>query len=117
MKHRAQMSLFLQAMKRFASRDGILLIEREASMSFLSQRGMTMSDLMGIVLSLTPSDCFDGPEPDRDPRYAEHWTVAEFAPIFNGERLYLKMSIRMDVQRCKCLSIKAWIEEETDQDE
>lgn len=86
MKHRAQMSLFLQAMKRFAFRDGILLIEREVSMSFLSQRGMTMGDLTAIVLSLTPSDCFDGPEPDRDPCYAEHWTVAEFAPIFKWRK-------------------------------
>ena len=35
---------------------------------------------MRVILSLEPKDMFDGPEPDRDPRYSEKWTVAEFSP-------------------------------------
>lgn len=69
-----------------------------------------MSVLTDVILSLKPEDCFDGPEADRDPRYADKWTVAEFAPSFSGESLYMKMSIRVDVERAKCLSVKAYVE-------
>lgn len=69
-----------------------------------------MDALTDIILSLRPEDCFDGPEPDRDPRYAEKWTVAEFSPTYCGELIYLKMSIRADVERAKCLSVKAYVE-------
>ncbi len=55
-------------------------------------------------------DCFDGFESDRDPRYAHDWTVAEFSPTYNGEMLYLKMSICMNTNRAKCLSVKAYVE-------
>lgn len=53
---------------------------------------------------------FDGPEPDRDLRYSEKWTVAEFSPAYCGETLYLKLSIRVDVERCKCLSVKLYVD-------
>ena len=69
-----------------------------------------MDMLTDVILSLKPEDCFDGPEPDRDPRYADKWTVAEFSPAYRGEPLYLKMSIRVDVERAKCLSVKAYVE-------
>ena len=72
--------------------------------------GMSMDMLTNVILSLEPEDCFDGPEADRDPRFAKKWTVAEFSPMFRGEQLYLKMSIRVDTERAKCLSVKAYIE-------
>ena len=71
---------------------------------------MSMEMLRSVILSLQPKDCFDGPEADRDPCYADKWTVAEFSPTYRGELLYLKMSIRVDVERAKCLSVKAYIE-------
>ena len=79
-------------------------------MAFLAARGMTIDDLKAIILALTTPDCIDGPEPDRDPKYAENWTVAEFGPIFEEERLYLKLSIHTSAQYCKCLSVKLWTE-------
>lgn len=69
-----------------------------------------MSMLTDMILSLRPEDCFDGPEADRDPRYQATWTVAEFAPDYEGETLYLKMSIRVDAELAKCLSVKAYVE-------
>ena len=69
-----------------------------------------MDMLRDVILSLGPEDCFDGPEADRDARFADKWTVAEFSPTFRNEKLYLKVSIRVDIERAKCLSVKAYIE-------
>ena len=102
--------LFLQLLKRFVEKNSFILVERPANLQFMAERDMSMSALTDIILSLTPEDCFDGPEPDRDPRFAAHWTVAEFAPVYRDEKLYLKMSIRTDRERAKCLSVKAYVE-------
>lgn len=115
MKHSAQIALFLQQMKEFVQSNGLLLVERSASKAFMASYGMTLADVIELVLSLETQDCIDGPEPDRDPRFCEHWTVAEFAPLYNTEKLYVKLSIRMDVERCKCLSIKLWTDAKEDE--
>ncbi|MBR1829358.1 MAG: hypothetical protein IJ781_07605 [Atopobiaceae bacterium] len=107
MKHPAQIVLFLQQMKSIVAEQGFILVERDASMQFLADAGMTIEQLKTVILTLEPEQCFDGPEPDRDPRYKE-WTVAEFSPIYGGELLYLKMSIRSEKRRCKCLSVKLY---------
>lgn len=110
MKHMAQIGLFLTQVKAIIELRNPILVEREASMAFLSARGMTIDDLKAIILTLTTQDCVDGPEPDRNPKYAEKWTVAEFGPVFNDEKLYLKISVHMNAQQCKCLSVKLWTE-------
>lgn len=110
MKTTAQIALFLHQMKSIVEQNGFIFIEREASMQFLADRNMTVAQLESIMLSLSSADCFDGPEPDRDERYRDSWTVAEFAPNYEGEKLYLKLSIRIDAQRCKCLSVKLYSE-------
>lgn len=99
--------LFLLKMKEIVQKNGFILVEREASLEFMAEMGITVGELENVILSLTPSDCFDGPEPDRDPRYSS-WTVAEFSPEAFGRTLYLKMSIRLDAGRCKCLSVKLY---------
>lgn len=99
-------ALFLHHAKEFVNKNGFTLIPREQTMAFMAESGMTMDDLKLLILSLEPRVMIDGPEPDRDPRYSEKWTVAEFAPGYNGRTLYLKLSIRMDAERCKCLSVK-----------
>lgn len=99
--------LFLRKMKEIVESNGFILVEREASLEFMANMGITMDELKGVILSLASSDCFDGPEPDRDPRYGS-WTVAEFSPEAFGRTLYLKMSIRLDTERCKCLSVKLY---------
>ena len=103
-------ALFLMQAKRFIERNGLILVSREQSLAFMAERNITMSDLRSLILGLEPGDMFDGPEPDRDPRFAEKWTVAEFSPKYRGETLYVKLSIRTDRERCKCLSVKLYVD-------
>ena len=110
MKPAAFIELFLRQLKQFVEKNSFILVDREATRQFMASKGVSMGTLTDIILSLKPEDCFDGPEPDRDPLYADKWTVAEFAPDYQGETLYLKMSIRVDVERAKCLSVKAYVE-------
>lgn len=110
MKPKASIELFLRQLKQFVEKNSFILVEREASKQFMARRGMSIEMLRGLILSLEPADCFDGPKPDRDPRYAEKWTIAEFSPTYLGEQIYLKMSIRIDIERAKCLSVKAYVE-------
>ena len=110
MKPTALIELFLLQLKQYVEKNSFILVEREASRRFMASRGMSMDMLTNVILSLEPEDCFDGPEADRDPRFAKKWTVAEFSPMFRGEQLNLKMSIRVDTERAKCLSVKAYIE-------
>lgn len=99
--------LFLHEMKEIVEKNDFILVEREASLEFMADLGVTMVELRNVILSLKPSDCFDGPERDRGPRFTG-WTVAEFSPEAFGKTLYLKMSIKLEVERCKCLSVKLY---------
>ena len=110
MKPKAFIELYLRQLKEFVEKNSFILVDREATRQFMADRGMSMGMLTDVILSLKPEDCFDGPEADRDPKYANTWTVAEFAPEYRDEKLYLKMSIRVDVERAKCLSVKAYVE-------
>lgn len=110
MKTPQQISLFLHNLKRFVEKNGFTYVPRKASDEFMAERNMTYEELKSIIMKLEVADCFDGPEPDRDPKYAGKWTVAEFGPVRNGEKLYLKLSIRMDAERAKCLSVKLYAE-------
>ena len=105
-----QKALFLRQVKLFVEEHGFILVPREQNLAFMAERGMTMDDLRRVILSLEPRDMFDGPEPDRDPRYSKKWTVAEFSPEHEGETLYLKLSVRTDVELCKCLSVKLYVD-------
>ena len=73
-----QRVLFLYQAKMFVEKHGFTLVSREQNLSFMAERDMTMDDLRQVVLALEPRDMFDGPEPDRDPRYSEKWTVQSF---------------------------------------
>ncbi|WP_288220079.1 hypothetical protein [uncultured Adlercreutzia sp.] len=111
MKSKTQIKLFLQEAKRIVRKNGFILVPRAATERFMAEWGIDVEAVEGIILALSPEDCFDGPEPDRDARYAQQWTVAEFAPEHPRGRLYLKISISMRVDRCKCLSVKLYSEE------
>lgn len=116
MRPKASVTLFLLNMKSFVSKNGLILIPREASLQFMADENMSMSQLIDLVLSLEPKDCFGGPEDDYDPQY-KGWTVAKFSPEYGGKPLYLKLSIKVEAERCKCLSIKLYRDKEADGDE
>ena len=99
--------LFLHWMKEIVDKNSFILVEREASLEFMANMGITMDELKNVILSLTPRDWFYGPEAARDSRYPG-WTVAEFSPKAFGKTLYLKMSIKHEAERCKCLSVKLY---------
>lgn len=103
--------MFLAIAKRAVEEHGVILVERAASMQFLADRNMTVEELEDVILSLRAADCFDGPEADRDERFPE-WTVAEFSPTHCGDKLYLKLSVKVQSNRCKCLSVKLYAEKE-----
>lgn len=105
-----QKALFLHQVKSFVENNGFIFVNRDQNRMFMAERGMTMDDLKQVILSLESRDMFDGPEPDRDPRFSEKWTVAEFSPEHEGETLYLKLSVRSDIERCKCLSVKLYVD-------
>ena len=103
-------ALFLHQVKKFVEKNGFVLVPRGQNITFMAERGMTIDDLRRVILSLEPKDMFDGPEQDRDPRFRDKWTVAEFSPAYGGETLYLKLSVRTDAERCKCLSVKLFVD-------
>lgn len=110
MKPRASVELFLQQMKEIVREKNFILVDRKESMQYLADFQMSIPRLREVILALEAKDCFDGPEPDRDPRFARKWTVAEFDPLNFGQRLYLKLSISITDKQCKCLSVKLYKE-------
>lgn len=106
---KGMVGLFLGQMKSILEQRDIIFVEREASMRFMAERGMSRDDLQERLFALCSKDCFDGPEPDRDARY-EDFTVAEFSPIWDSEKVYLKISICSERVLCKCLSVKPFAE-------
>ncbi len=102
----AQIGLFLHYAKQFVNKNGIIFIPRDQNVQYMASVGMTIKDLEELVFALDAVDCVRGPEPDKDPKRAAHWTVAIFHPKHNGVELYLKISIRIDEERCRCISIK-----------
>ncbi len=112
MKTPQQISLFLLYLKKFVEKNGLIVVPRKATIEYMSERNVTPEVLKQLVLRLEAKDCFDGPEPDRDPKRAGNWTVAKFSPSYRNEKLYLKLSVRMDAERAKCLSVKLYTERE-----
>lgn len=108
MKPKAYIELFLRLAKQFTKEKGLYLIPRPASIDFMEMYGLSPQDVEIILLALSVSDCFDGPEPDNNPAHARYWTVAEFNPMWHGTRIYFKISINMKTRSCKCLSIKPY---------
>lgn len=100
-----QVGLFLSLAKDYVGKDRFIFVPRRQNVEYMASVGMSMDDLKSVILSLGEADCFGGPEPDRDEQYGE-WTVAKFSPEYEGESLYLKISVRVTDERCKCLSVK-----------
>lgn len=108
MKPEASIELFLELARRYVRERGVIIVPRASIERFMRASDMTPLDLETLILTLRPRDCFDGPEPDRDPSRAELWTVAEFRAFWEERALYLKISVSTRARRCKCLSVKPY---------
>lgn len=108
MKPEASIELFLELARRYVRERGVIIVPRASIERFMRASDMTPLDLETLILTLRSRDCFDGPEPDRDPSRAELWTVAEFRAFWEERALYLKISVGTRARRCKCLSIKPY---------
>lgn len=109
-----QVRMFLDRIKGIvADANGrVQIVPRQQNDEFMAERGISEDDVISEILSLTVDDCFDGPEKDRDPRFSDHWTVAEFGPDTCYGRLYLKLSVCDMGPYGKVLSVKAYSERE-----
>lgn len=108
----AQVELFLDVVRELARQKRVRLVRRDETMAFLNSHNILLDDVVDVLLGLQTSDRFDGPEPDRDERYRDRWTVAEFAPLTDYGRLYLKLSIVNTHTLGKVLSLKLYREKE-----
>lgn len=108
MKPEASIELFLELARRYVREHGAIIVPRASIERFMRASDMTPLDLETLILTLRPRDCFDGPEPDRDPSRTELWTVAEFRAFWEERALHLKISVSTRARRCKCLSIKPY---------
>lgn len=106
MTNHPQIGMFLHFAKRFVSKNGVLIARRKQNLDYMASAGMTISDLENLILGLEAANCVKGPEADYDPERAKHWHVAVFNPVFQEKELYLKISIRIDQERCNCISVK-----------
>lgn len=106
LKPPASVELFLALSKRYVREKGLIIVPRIQNEACMRLYGISPASLEQMVLDLKTGDCFDGPEPDRDERFSDSRTVAEFR--VTGERIdyCLKLSVSSRHKRCKCLSFK-----------
>lgn len=110
MSRKEIIELFLRLAKQYCNKGGFVFVPRPDSREFMLEHGLSLHTIRDVIRQLTADTCFDGPEEDRDPKYAKKWTVAEFSPMLDGTKLYLKISVNNEDQVCKCLSIKEYKE-------
>lgn len=108
----SQIGLFLFRIKDIVQNGIIQIIPREQNLDFMGERGVSQDEVLDIITALTVDDCFDGPEADRDPKWSDKWTVAEFGPATEYGKLYLKLSICCDDLLGKVISVKLYAERE-----
>ncbi len=110
MSRKEIIELFLRLAKQYCNKGDFVFVKRAGNREFMAQHGLSHHTVRDVIRQLTADTCFDGPEEDRDPKYAKKWTVAEFSPMLDGTKLYLKISVNNEDQVCKCLSIKEYKE-------
>lgn len=107
-----QVRLFLARVRDIMESGKVQIVPRRQNLEFMAERGISHEEVFDLILGLSVADCFDGPEPDRDPRFSDQWTVAEFGPQTCYGQLYLKLSICSIGPFGKVLSVKTYSERE-----
>lgn len=58
--------LYFKEIKRQVAKDGCIAIPRDKNVAFMRKHFLDHQDLKEIILDLSPNDCIDGLEEDRD---------------------------------------------------
>lgn len=78
--------------------------DREKNKKFIYNNSLNLESIKEIILKLKSSECFAGPELDRSEKYKYAGWIFKFSPMFNGEKLYIKLRVQKDV-KVICISI------------
>ena len=90
---------FLLEFKKIASEKGIWLAPRPDSLETLRYLRFTKKNLKEIILNLSATDYYQGPQPD----HTEKGEVWVFGKDLDGIEVYIKLKI-VNEEMVKCLS-------------
>lgn len=76
--------------------------DRPKNKEFMREYNLNKEDVKNIIRSLSVSDCYAGPEKDRNPQY--EGLVFKFNPLFEDTKLYIKIRVEK-TEKSVCLSI------------
>lgn len=80
----------LRLKKLWQHPDRVVLVQREKNLQSMSELELSMKDIERMCLQLVPADWVAGPSPDDKGRGTDVWV---FHPIYNGKKMYLKLSL------------------------
>ena len=99
-------SQYLLKIKRIVDNDNngnkFIIVRTDKNKEFMREYNLNREDVKGIIRGLSVSDCFSGPEEDRDSQY-EGW-IFKFDPLFENTKLYIKIRIE-NTEKSVCLSV------------
>ena len=82
--------------------DKFIIVRTKKNIEFMREYSLTNENVKDIVRQLSVSDCFSGPEEDRDPQY-KGW-IFKFNPLFEDTKLYIKIRVE-STEKSVCLSV------------
>lgn len=82
--------------------DKFIIVRTKKNVDFMREYSLNHEDIKDIIRGLSVSDCFSGPEEDRDSQY-EGW-IFKFNPLFENTKLYIKIRIE-NIEKSVCLSV------------
>lgn len=87
----ADISIFLEKMKRLVSEGKYDFVPRRKNMQALAQHGLTITDAKREILGLVVGDYYKGPKQDLDPNRTGY--IWEFKKDVDGTQFYVKVKV------------------------
>lgn len=82
--------------------DKFVILRTDKNVNFMREHNLNDEDVKNIIRNLSVSDCYSGPEDDRDSRY-DGW-VFKFKPMYEGIELYIKIRVESQ-KKSVCISV------------